>query len=133
MNDVARRQTWQKEAVRDALAGCPDFIAAQQLHSQLRGEGSTIGLATVYRNLNEMVRNNEADTLHTSNGEQLYRLCGQEHHHHLICRDCGKTVEIDAPLESWVDSVAAQHGFSDVRHIVDIFGVCPDCQRKVSS
>ncbi|TDC49746.1 transcriptional repressor, partial [Jiangella ureilytica] len=76
---------------------------------------------------NEMVHNDEADTYHAPSGEQRFRSCSRDHHHHLICRKCGKATEIQAPLEDWVESVAAQHGYTQVRHVVDLFGVCPDC------
>ena len=61
--------------------------------------------------------------------EQLFRSCGTRHHHHLVCVNCGKAVEIEAPIEDWVGEVARQHGFADVQHVVDLRGVCADCQR----
>jgi Fur family transcriptional regulator, ferric uptake regulator len=126
---IQRRDTRQKREVREALLSSDDFISAQDLHAQLRANGSRIGLATVYRNLNEMVRNDEADTYQSTGGEQRFRSCSQGHHHHLICTECGKATEIQAPLEEWVDSVARKHGYSQVRHVVDLFGVCRDCSR----
>ena len=56
------------------------------------------------------------------------RLCGLSHHHHLVCRGCGKTVEVAGPaVESWADKVAAEHGFTDVGHTLEIFGSCAEC------
>lgn len=127
MTEPAKRQTRQKQEVRAALAGRGDFTSAQDLYLAMKSGGSGIGLATVYRNLNEMVRNEEADSLHADSGQQLFRSCGDGHHHHLICTSCGRTVEIEAPLESWVDRVADEHGFRSVRHVVDLFGVCAEC------
>jgi Fur family ferric uptake transcriptional regulator len=46
-----KRNTWQREAVRSALTERGDFISAQKLHTELKAEGSTIGLATVYLSL----------------------------------------------------------------------------------
>lgn len=122
-----RRQTRQKQEVRAALLDSDDFVSAQDLYAQLRASGSRIGLATVYRNLNEMVHNDEADTFHAAGGEQRFRSCSRDHHHHLICTECGKATEIQAPLEDWVESVADQHGYTRVHHVVDLFGVCRDC------
>ncbi|MBB5788812.1 Fur family transcriptional regulator [Jiangella mangrovi] len=127
MAGTVRRQTRQKLEVRAALVQSNDFVSAQDLFAKLRADGSGIGLATVYRNLNEMVGNDEADTYHAAGGEQRYRSCSRDHHHHLICTECGKASEIQAPLEDWVESVAAQHGFTRVHHVVDLFGVCSDC------
>lgn len=125
---VAHRQTEQKAAVRAALEESPDFISAQDLHSRLRARGSAIGLATVYRNLNEMSQAGDADVLQSGTA-QLYRFCGGgEHHHHLVCVDCGKTVEVEVPVEEWVQKVSHENGFTPVRHVLDMYGRCADCE-----
>jgi Fur family ferric uptake transcriptional regulator len=129
-----KRNTWQKDAVRHALGEATGFVSAQQLHLVLRNHGSTIGLATVYRALADLASAGEADSLQNSGSdarsgnEILYRACGTDHHHHLICRGCGKTVEIEASrVEKWADEVAKEHGFSNPSHTIDIFGLCGDC------
>ncbi len=105
------RHTKQKDAVMAQLRGCDDFISAQELHRKLVDSGLRIGLATVYRQLNSLVDSGAADTVRMD-GQQLFRLCGDDaHHHHLVCRKCGKTIEIDPPSESWLRKVADGHGF----------------------
>ncbi len=123
-----KRNTWQREAVRTALSTSEGFVSAQMLHSALRGGGSSIGLATVYRALSDLATEGDADSL-VQEGESLYRACTPgSHHHHLICRNCGLTVEIQADaVEEWARAVAAQHGFTDPQHIVDVFGLCATC------
>ena len=64
-----KRNTWQREAVRSALNERQDFISAQKLHSQMQSAGSTIGLATVYRTLTDLVATDEADALQSPDGE----------------------------------------------------------------
>lgn len=129
---TAKRNTWQREAVREALGESEGFVSAQSLHSSLRERGSSIGLATVYRALADLAVEGEADSLQQE-GESLYRACTPgTHHHHLICRNCGLTVEIEADaVEEWARAVAAQHGFTQPNHIVDVFGLCADCSRLV--
>lgn len=126
-----KRNTWQREAVREALGSNEGFVSAQSLHSSLRGTGSPIGLATVYRALADLAVEGEADSLQSLEGESLYRACTPgQHHHHLICRNCGLTVEIEADaVELWAKSVAAEHGFTQPNHVVDVFGLCADCSR----
>ena len=125
---TAKRNTWQKDAVRHALGEAIGFVSAQQLHGILRDHGSTISLATVYRALIDLVTTGEADSLSLDAGEALYRACAATHHHHLICRGCGKTVEIEATdLETWADAVAKQHGFAKPEHFIEISGLCGDC------
>ena len=123
-----KRNTWQREAVREALGSSEAFVSAQALHSALRDRGSSIGLATVYRALADLAVEGEADSLQQE-GESLYRACTPgTHHHHLICRNCGLTVEIEADaVEQWARQVAAEHGFTDPNHIVDVFGLCAEC------
>ena len=125
-----KRNTWQREAVREALGGSDGFVSAQTLHASLKESGSTVGLATVYRALADLATEGEADSLQ-QDGESLYRACTSGiHHHHLICRNCGTTVEIAADeVEHWARTVAALHGFTRPQHVVDVFGYCPDCSR----
>ena len=124
-----KRNTWQREAVRNALDANDGFISAQALHSTLHATGSPIGLATVYRALTDLATKGEADSLQSPDGESLYRACStNEHHHHLICRNCGLTVEIEADaVETWAHSVATKHGFTQAAHVVDVFGLCERC------
>ena len=123
-----KRNTWQREAVRDALSTRDDFVSAQTLHSSLHATGSPIGLATVYRALADLASEGEADSLQQE-GESLYRACTPgSHHHHLICRNCGLTVEIEADeVEDWAQKVASQYGFTQPNHVVDVFGLCAGC------
>ncbi|MCH1881542.1 transcriptional repressor [Agrococcus sp. ARC_14] len=125
-----RRTTRQREAVREALSASDEFVSAQSLHQSLRTGGSTVGLATVYRALAALAEDGEADALQAG-GEVLYRACTPTHHHHLICRSCGRTVELEAAaVERWARQVAAQHGFVEPEHVVDIFGLCAECAAK---
>jgi Fur family ferric uptake transcriptional regulator len=127
---TAKRNTWQKDAVMHALTEAKGFVSAQQLHLVLRQHGSTIGLATVYRALTELVTLGKADSLQSNEGETLYRDCSTHHHHHLICNDCGVTVEIEAhDAETWASTVAKDHGFTQATHTIDIFGLCKACSK----
>jgi Fur family transcriptional regulator, ferric uptake regulator len=123
-----KRNTWQREAVRDALGSSDAFVSAQSLHLELRESGNAIGFATVYRALADLAAGGAADCLQSADGETLYRACTTGHHHHLICRRCGTTVEITAdPVERWAHTVAAEHGFTQPEHVVDVFGLCASC------
>ncbi|MBD5787945.1 transcriptional repressor [Cellulosimicrobium terreum] len=121
--------TRQRTAVADALDELDDFRSAQQLHELLRSRGDTVGLATVYRTLQSLADGGEVDVLRTEEGENLYRRCERrEHHHHLVCRTCGRTVEIDGPtVEAWASRVGDAHGFTDIQHTVELFGTCAVC------
>lgn len=126
----AVRSTRQRAAISALLENIADFRSAQELHDELRKRGEGIGLTTVYRTLQSMATSGQVDTLRTDTGESVYRLCSEHHHHHLVCRICGSTVEVGGgAAEIWADEVAAEHGFTDVSHTIEIFGVCSDCAR----
>lgn len=126
-----QRNTKQREAVRAAMVNEDAFVSAQRLHEILRKGGATVGLATVYRALNSMVRSGEVDMITTAEGENIYRFCETaSHHHHLVCQNCGSATEISGEyVEKWAAEIAAQNGFSATRHVIDIFGYCPNCQK----
>lgn len=124
-----RRQTAQRAAIDQVLAGTDEFVSAQDLHGLLRTAGSGIGLATVYRTLQERAASGELDTVRGQTGEVLYRRCAQpRHHHHLVCRNCGTTREVEAPdVERWARAVAARYGYTDIDHELELFGLCEQC------
>lgn len=124
-----QRMTRQRASIADLLAATEDFRSAQQLHEVLRARGETTGLATMYRTLQTMAESGQVDVLRTADGENLYRRCERtEHHHHLVCRSCGATIEIDGPtVETWATLVGATHGFTDIEHTIELFGTCADC------
>lgn len=124
------RNTKQKELIHDALKANDEFISAQDLHRKLEDEGVKVGLATVYRQLNALAEAGEADTVRLE-GQQLFRLCGDDgHHHHLVCTNCGKTVEIESPSETWLRGISEKYGFTIERHTLEVFGLCPDCRNE---
>jgi Fur family transcriptional regulator, ferric uptake regulator len=126
---MPQRQTRQRTAIAEILAEVDDFRSAQQLHDDLRHRGVSVGLTTVYRCLQSLTAAGEIDFLINDEGETVYRKCSGEHHHHLVCRACGATVEIAGPtVERWADAVAAEHGYSQVSHTMELFGFCPRCR-----
>ncbi|WP_037576565.1 Fur family transcriptional regulator [Phaeacidiphilus oryzae] len=125
------RSTRQRAAVRSALDEVNDFRSAQELYDLLRHRGDGVGLTTVYRTLQALADAGEIDVLRTDNNEAVYRRCSRGHHHHLVCRECGRTVEVEGPaVEEWADEVAAAHGFTELAHTLEIFGTCADCSHS---
>jgi Fur family transcriptional regulator, ferric uptake regulator len=122
------RRTRQRSAVDSILADRDDFRTAQEIHDDLRRHGERVGLTTVYRTLQAMTEAGELDALRNAEGETAYRRCSTGHHHHLVCRSCGRTVEVSGPaVETWANAVAEQHNFRDVSHDLEIFGTCSSC------
>ena len=123
------RPTRQRRAVAAALDTFDDFRSAQEIHDRITAHGESVGLATVYRTLGTLADAGEVDMLRTEDGEAIWRRCSQRHHHHLVCRGCGATIEVEGPtVEAWTRSIAEQHGFADVSHTMEIVGTCRSCR-----
>lgn len=133
------RNTRQAGAVEAVLRDAEGFRTAQELFAELRRRGDRIGLTTVYRHLSALAEQGSVDVVHNSEGESQYRLCGgnlatvgstphpDAHHHHVVCRQCGRSVEVSGPeVEAWAARVAAAAGFTEVTHTVEVFGLCPE-------
>ncbi|WP_336923601.1 Fur family transcriptional regulator [Aquipuribacter sp. SD81] len=124
----ARRNTRQRAAVVAALQATEEFVSAQDLHATMREGGERVGLATVYRSLQQLSDDERVDVRRGEDGEALYRLCSTGHHHHLVCRVCGATVEVESSaVERWASRLAAEHGYTDAAHTVEVTGTCPRC------
>ncbi|GLZ51447.1 transcriptional repressor [Actinomycetospora sp. NBRC 106378] len=124
-----QRSTRQRAAIGDLLDELDDFRSAQDIHEELRRRGEGIGLTTVYRTLQALADAGEIDVLRTTAGEASYRRCSDTHHHHLVCRVCGRTVEVEGPaVEHWAEKVAVEHGFAEIDHTVEIIGTCSGCR-----
>jgi len=125
------RHTRQRTAIIEHLGRLEDFRSAQQIHDELRHAGVQVGLTTVYRCVQSLAAAGEIDQLVNDEGEAVYRKCSGEHHHHLVCRECGATVEIAGPaVERWADAMAAEHGYSEVSHTLELFGRCAECAAR---
>ena len=125
------RTTRQRTAVAEVLGRVDGFRSAQDLHDLLRKEGASVGLTTVYRHLQALADAGQIDMLRTDGGEAVYRLCPTAaHHHHLVCRICGRSVEVEGPeVEAWATTIASEHGFTEVSHTVEVFGTCGTCAK----
>jgi Fur family ferric uptake transcriptional regulator len=123
------RTTPQRAAIVDALSVADAFLTTQEIHDLVRGAGRRVGLATVYRTLQALADNGAVDVLRNHEGEAMYRRCASVgHHHHLVCRACGRSVEISSDeVETWADESARRHGFTAVTHLAEIYGLCADC------
>lgn len=138
-SDVARRKpvavgvraTKQRSAISDLLDDIDEFRSAQDLHDELRKRGEGIGLTTVYRTLQTLADAGTVDVLRVDTGESVYRRCSSGHHHHLVCRTCGYTVEVEGPtVEKWSQNIAEKNNFTDVSHTIEIFGTCSECRAE---
>ncbi|MEJ5928931.1 Fur family transcriptional regulator [Corynebacterium sp. H128] len=131
---LGQRSTRQRAAVIEVLRDIDTFSSAKSIHQALTKRNLKVGLTTVYRTLQSLADIDAVDVLHMATGETLYRHCESEHHHHhLVCTECGNTVEIagDA-VETWAERVAKENGYQLVGHTAEVFGLCRKCAGKAS-
>ncbi|MFC5010007.1 Fur family transcriptional regulator [Nocardioides plantarum] len=123
------RSTRQRRAIEATMTGFDDFRTAQEIYESLLRQGESVGLATVYRGIQWLLEAGKVDVVTSGSGESRYRRCSETHHHHLVCRECGRTVEIEGPaVEHWAAAVSERFGFVDVNHTVELFGTCTRCR-----
>jgi Fur family ferric uptake transcriptional regulator len=126
------RMTRQAALVDEVLATATEFRTAQDVYAQLRSSGARIGQTTVYRHLQLLADQGLVDVVRVPSGEAAYRSCaGTDHHHHLICRHCARTVELAGPeVEAWLAKVTKKAGFTDVSHTLELEGTCGRCAQE---
>ena len=129
LTGVGVRPTRQRVVVLTELMGERNDVTAQELHERLRARGERLGLATVYRTLGLLADEGVIDSLSHRPGELCYRLCGEGHHHHLVCSGCHQVVELDeCELEPWLKRISEAHGFVTTGHRLEVAGLCGDCR-----
>ncbi|MEU6849686.1 transcriptional repressor [Actinacidiphila alni] len=123
------RRTPQRRTLLRALIDADGFVSAQSLHADVVRAGPAVGLSTVYRTLAALTEAGLADTVREPNGERLFRYRPSRHHqHYLLCRCCGTSSPVDAAdVESWVRTVTAASGYTEVEHTVELTGICAPC------
>ncbi|HEX4291380.1 MAG TPA: transcriptional repressor [Trebonia sp.] len=120
------RSTRQADAIVAVLSGMPAFCGARDVHDALRRSGEHVGLATVYRHLHVLAERGEVDTIHSGSGESRYRLRASSATCHLVCRACGRVVDVDgSEVLGWGRQVADEAGFTFSGYSVELSGLCP--------
>jgi Fur family ferric uptake transcriptional regulator len=125
---AGQRLTAQRIAVADALLRSRRTVTAQELHERLRRRHPLLGRATVFRTLDLLVDAGLAQRFERAGQAGAYIACAPTHHHHLVCRGCGVTSEIDdTEIRGLVESVRTRHGFVLDHGALDFHGLCRRC------
>ncbi|HKL42527.1 MAG TPA: Fur family transcriptional regulator [Clostridia bacterium] len=125
------RVTKQRETIVDVLFDVDNPISADEIHYELKSRDVDINLSTVYRSLEKFVVNDLVEkTFLLDENKALYAINTHEHHHHLVCRNCKNVVVIPGcPLESYELEVEKDYGYKISGHKLELYGVCPKCQK----
>ena len=130
LREASGRNGGARREVVAHLARQTCCLSAQEIHEGLRAGGVRIGIASVYRTLDGLDRVGFVQRVDLGDGVARFERAGAggDHHHHLVCDDCGKVEPFeDAALESAIERVAAGHSYSVAAHDVVLRGACEDC------
>lgn len=120
------RMTKKRERVLGALFTVDRPASAEEIRQ--RAELPPSDLVTVYRNLETFEGLGVLQRVPLENGTQLFELTApDEHYHHLICRECHKAERLDVCVSHEVVNKAKSHGYSQIAHVMEVYGLCEDC------
>lgn len=129
------RLTPQRHAVLKAIAGSHDHLTPAAIYELVRQEYPTIGLVTVYRVINLLSELKLICRVNLGSDSPSYLMRRPtEHHHHLVCSQCGRAVDFeDCDLKQLEQRLTRETGFNVEGHLLEIYGRCPDCFSAASA
>ncbi len=129
LSESGHRLTAQRMIVADALTRMRRTVSAQELFDHLREEHPYLGRATVFRALDFLVEAGLAQRFEGDSHVHVYIACEATHHHHLVCRSCGSTTDIDdSAVEALIKSVLGRYDFTLDHDALDFYGMCAGCR-----
>ncbi|MBX3040128.1 MAG: transcriptional repressor [Bdellovibrionaceae bacterium] len=129
IRELNLKVTGQRLAILKCLHDGRRHVTAQELYEKVIAKNPEIGFATVYRFLRTLTEGQFVTEVRMGGLPARYELTPKRHHDHLTCVKCGKIVEFEnRTIETHQEKVANQFGFKLTHHILELYGVCPDCQ-----
>jgi Fur family transcriptional regulator, ferric uptake regulator len=121
--------TRPREQISAVLRREQRYLSAADIYALLKKARAKVSLSTVYRTLDHLEAKGEASARVDEHGEATYVSCAPTHHHHAICRKCGKVEDIDCQvMEDLVAELRSHHGFELDEHEMEFFGRCAACR-----
>ncbi|MDY0339794.1 MAG: transcriptional repressor [Coriobacteriia bacterium] len=127
----SRRMSIQRTTIATTVQAMQRAFTAEELHRAVTAEAPGIGLATVYRAIGAMQSAGSLVSVGERDGSALLALCARhDHHHHLVCTECGAVVAIDCPIDDATVRAAARSGHLVTDHQIILYGICADCRTQ---
>lgn len=128
------RITWQRVAVLQALCDLNGHASAEMIQKQIRKDQLDVALSTVYRTLERLRDMQVLSQTDLGRGCAEYEFVSDHPHHHLICRRCGRVIDLGhAYLTKIAEAIRRDMGFQPILDHLAIFGLCPDCLDPVEA
>ena len=121
--------TRPREQIAAVLQRERRYLSAAEIYSLLKKARAKVSLSTIYRTLDLLQSKGEASSRVDENGEATYVFCEPTHHHHAVCRNCGRVDEVVCEaVERLAADLRAHHGFEIDDHEMEFFGRCAACR-----
>ncbi len=123
------RVTAQKKMILDVFLENPDrMLSAHDVYTLLPAD-ARIDNATVYRNIQKFLSFGILETMNDEQGVNRYTVNGGDHHHYLICTECGKIIKIPCEGHFW-KTKASENRFQETHHKLEVYGRCAECSSE---
>ncbi len=126
------RKTTQRDRIINEIIISEKHLTADEIYNRLKNKDSSIGFATVCRNLKLLCDAEIIQEIKIGNQKTRYELVSEDSHHdHLICIKCGKFIEVySKKIEALQFEMAEKKGFKVIRHKLEIYGICRECNKE---
>ncbi len=132
IRQIGIKVTDQRMAILQEILGGSDHVTAQEVFENVRTKAPEIGFATVYRFLRTLTDHKILSEVRIQGLPARYEWANKNHHDHITCTKCNKISEFEnAQIEDLQASIASSLGYKLTDHILELYGVCNDCQKKL--
>lgn len=132
LKDSGLKNTKHRTTILELLKDVKQPITAEQIYCELKEKNISINLSTVYRTL-ETLSDKDLILKHsvTNENKAVFEYNNRVHKHYLVCMGCKKILSIEnCPLHDYEKSLAQKTDFIITGHKLDMYGYCPECQKK---
>ena len=130
LSEQGYRLTPQRMMVLDAIENSEHHISAEEIYAQVITKYPHLNISTVYRTLELLHRLGLVTETDLGGGRVRYHPADKGHHHHLVCQECGRVIDLDeSVMDNLKQVLKKDYEFTpDIRHLA-LFGTCADCNR----
>lgn len=128
--DEGYRMTPQRMMILEAIQNSDQHISVEEIHAQVVAKYPNVNISTVYRTLELLKKHNLVTETDLGSGRFRYHPADKGHHHHLVCQECGKTIDLEeSELFPLKEALLLKHQFIADLHHLAIMGRCVRCKK----
>ncbi|WP_067621411.1 Fur family transcriptional regulator [Alicyclobacillus acidiphilus] len=127
LKDEGLKFTGKRQETVDFFVRNKDrYLSAKAVHEYVKEKFPSVSFDTIYRTLTTLLEHGIIEHMEFSDDAAKYRLkCHEEHHHHLVCLQCGATIPLnECPMDGIGDKI---QNFKVMNHRFEVYGYCEHC------